>query len=84
MKTLKLYWLRFQSKTPKALKKLQWFLGAVAAAAIGALEIIDRFAYAPDWRQALVIVASVSTGGILFLKFSTSDPKIQDLTKNDV
>lgn len=78
MKTVKLYWLRFKSETPKAIKRLQLLCGAVAASSIAAIGIIDQFGMATDWKEMLVKIALVATGGATFLQFTTKDKSLQD------
>lgn len=85
MATLKIYWLRFKSRTPKALKKLQIFLSALLVPIAGALGAIVQ------WNVDKPILYSILTNAlitipfmVLILQFATSDKNIQKLDKTNV
>jgi hypothetical protein len=76
MKTLKLYWLRLKSETPKALKKLMVFFGSISVGCVAAIVMIDQYSVAVDWKEILVKVALVTGGMAASLKFATTNESI--------
>lgn len=82
METIKIYWKRFKSKTPKALKKIQLFLGALLipiTGGIGAIEIygLDYPILSEIFKNAIITIPFM----ILVLKFATDD---KSLTKENL
>ena len=85
MKNFKLYWLRFFSKVPAALLKLQILLGILASASIATIEVIKTQGMnEPDlilWLQRGL--AAFTFAGIM-LQFSTKNPDIRDETPKTI
>lgn len=85
MKTLKLYWLRFKSKTPKHLKKIQIFLSAILVPIAGALGVMAQWNVDKPLLHSLLTNALITIPFmVLILQFATSDKAIQKLDKNDL
>lgn len=81
MKNIKLYWLRFKSITPKALRKLQIFLSALLVPLGGAIGFIDESRPIHEvMKTALIVIPFM----VMALQFATSDKEIQRMNKNDV
>lgn len=80
MKILKIYWLRFKSETPKALKRLQVFLGVLLVPIGGALGVLSQYnVEMPVLHKILINALIVIPFMVSVLQFATSDPKIQEL-----
>lgn len=80
MKTLKLYWSRFRTAMPEALKKLAWVLTGISVACVAMLAAIHQYDVLEKWTDPLAIVVVFCAGGIAFLQFTTANPVIRDAT----
>ncbi|MFZ4705584.1 MAG: hypothetical protein ACOYMF_06200 [Bacteroidales bacterium] len=77
MKTLKLYWLRFFSETPKALKKLMVFFGSISMTCFTITGMIAIYGTATNWKEGLLKVGMITAGLAAGLKFATTDANLQ-------
>lgn len=84
MTKLKLYWLRFVSKTPKALKDLQRLMGAIAVASGAAIGIMNQFTIdMPLMLNIFKYMAVAAAFAVPILQFSTSDKDLQKTNPNE-
>jgi len=78
MKTLKYYWLRFKSKTPAALKKLQGLLIAISASTVAALAFMAQYEMQSSQLYGILTYVGVAAAfAVPILQFATSDPDLQ-------
>lgn len=76
---IKYYWLRFLSRTPKPLKKLQLFLSGLFVVVGGVLESINKFDMdVPTFETVLQRGLLIIPFMVLILQFTTSDEKLQE------
>lgn len=78
MKTIKHYWKRFKSGTPQAIKRLQIFLGALAAALFAMITYINQSGMIFEYKDLIESMFLISTGGVTFLQFATNDKNLTD------
>ena len=79
MKTLKLYWLRFISRTPKALKKLQGLFAAMAVGIAAALAFMQQYSVDnPELFKLLTYAGVALAFSIPVLQFATTDKNLQN------
>lgn len=75
--TIRYYLRRWKGNTPKALKRIQWLLGALIAACAAFLFTLKEYGIDFDYVREVVFFMAFAGGGIAFLTFSTDDPKLQ-------
>lgn len=78
MKALKLYWIRFKSKTPKALKNIQKLLGMLLVPITSGLAIVNATEQPLLYKilqNAVVTVPLI----IAFLQFATAEKSVQEM-----
>jgi len=81
---IKLYWLRFKSKTPKALKDLQGLLAAIAVSSGAAIGIMAQFEIdEPKLLNIFKYLAVAAAFAIPILQFATSDKNIQKIDTDE-
>ena len=78
---VKIYWQRFLSRTPKALKKLQLFLTGLFVVVGGAIESMKQFDIEDPiidliLKRSLIIIPFM----VFVLQFATSDTTLQNTT----
>lgn len=78
MKTIKHYWKRFKSGTPQAIKRLQLFLGAFAAALFAMITYINQSGMIFEHKDLIESMFLIATGGVTFLQFTTNDKNLTE------
>jgi hypothetical protein len=85
MKTMKLYWLRFLSKTPEMLAKLQKFFGAIAVGCAGAIVVMQQYGMTESSiYDILTHVAVACAFAVPILQFATADKQLQKETPETI
>jgi hypothetical protein len=84
MTKLKLYWLRFVSKTPEALKGIQRLMGAIAVASAAAIAIMDQLKIdEPGMLSVFKYMAVAAAFSVPILQFATTDKSLQKQDTNE-
>lgn len=76
MNTRQLYWARFKSEMPKALKSLAILTGAISTATGSMSVSLLAFDKAAKAAAILGIISGITGGIALGCKFSTTDPTL--------
>jgi len=80
MATIKIYWLRFWSATPKALQKIQIFLGVLLVPISGALGVMSQYGIDMPVLHKIFVNALITIPFMItILQFATSKKDIQEL-----
>lgn len=75
MKNIKLYWLRFKSKTPKALRKLQLFFSALLVPVTATVSFLPEGSPLIKVFTTMLIVIPFM---VFALQFATDDKELQN------